>query len=418
MSEKQVFEHEQFAADLIAKQAHTLLFDAMGVGKTISVLNGLKKASGGSVSPFKCVVCAPNTIIGQWSNEVDLWLGWDCVVVSGDAQKREIKYRYFNDLDRNCVLIVNYSFLIKDKFISTLKSQFLILDEGYLFRNANTKVYQFLKHFVGQFDFVSILSGNLESFSLRQLRNVAGLLFEIPDSAKNSKESIIEFLGDQFIARRLKDIDVPFAVQVDPEIISVSQSLNSEQEKMLADLAIEENVQSKNADSYSARKYYNLNRQVLLSPRLIDLTKSRSPKENYVLERVHSCSKTGSVVVYCPDAKFFKLLKKDFIQDGTFEFVAIDGSQSIEQRKRSLNLFRLDENVKCLLISGVGKFGLNLQTANTLICVSVPVSKFDLYQMIGRLIRLDQEQKVTCYIPYHTGTAEESLVGKLINSNS
>ena len=86
----------------------------------------------------------------------------------------------------------------------------------------------------------------------------------------------------------------------------------------------------------------------------------------------------------------------------------------INIRNRNLGLFKFDGSVKCLLLSGVGKFGLNLQMADTLICMGVPKGKFDLTQVIGRLNRINQREKVVCYIPYHQDTVEEKLIKSLI----
>ena len=402
--------HEREAAEIIVQRPRVLLFDAMGTGKTVSVLYGLKKASDAVTEPVKCVVCAPNTLLGQWVEEISLWLeNFNAVVAVGDKETREIKYNYFSSVSKNAVLLTNYSLLVKDSYFNDLKAYALILDEGYLIRNRNTKAYQFLRSFIDRFSKVIILSGNTDSFTDQQFYDIASLMFP-GQVQKAEKQKMQEMLGDRYISRGTDTISKDIKTDVEPEVIPVPQALSETQQALLSETAVEENRAMK-TDNYSSRSYTKKRQAILNSPRILDSTNENSPKEEFMLKVIKTAE--GKCVVYCPDRKFFKLLKSD-LNTAEIKYSAVSGEMPINIRNRNLGLFKFDGSVKCLLLSGVGKFGLNLQMADTLICMGVPKGKFDLTQVIGRLNRINQREKVVCYIPYHQDTVEEKLIKSLI----
>lgn len=409
--EKTLLQHEIEAAEIIARQPRIMLFDAMGVGKTVSCLQGLIQAYKGHTEPVRVIVCVPNTLIGQWSQEVSEWFDQvehACVVGTGDKAQREMKYEYFTSVQTNVILLTNYSFLVKDDFFRKCSADALVLDEGFLLRNRNTRTYQFLRSFVDSFDKVVLLSGNAESFSNAQFYNIASLLFP-GEVKKGTKEQMISDLGERYISRGFEVLSETVKTTLEPEINFIVQDVTFHQKMMLSDLAVEENRAKKTAD-YNARKFYNRMLSILQSPRNFDFVYFNSPKETFMLEKIRETE--GKTVVYCSDRKFYKTIKKDLDVEH-IKYVMVSGEMPIQIRDRSLSIFKNDNETNVLLLSGVGKFGLNLQCASTLICMGVPKSRFELDQLIGRLNRIDQHERVQCFIPYHADSEEVQLVANL-----
>ena len=406
MQENILLEHEVKAAEIIARNPRVLLFDAMGTGKTVSVLEGLKRVSEQVSGVYKVIVCAPNTILDQWSQEIDKWLGWECIVVLGDADTRKLKYNHFVSTDKTQVLVINYQMLAKGE-LSGIKANALVLDEGYLFRNTSTKLYYFLKEkYVQNFEKVIVLSGNLKSLTDKQFYNMIDMIWP-GEFIKQPKELLKLALGEKFISREMSELSDGVIPISQPQVNLIGQELSDDQKKRLSELAIKENQAMKLSDSYSSKKFFQKRMDILRSPRIEDVQAISSPKEQYL----RNILETGDskVVIYCPDRRFFKLVKSNLNQMG-IKFSVVAGGMPVVLRNRNLNLFKLDENVRCLLISGVGKFGLNLQVSSQLVCMGVPSSVFDLEQMLGRLNRINQSEQVRCYIPYHINTEEEKQV--------
>ena len=404
MREKVLLEHEVQAAEIISQKPRVLLFDAMGTGKTVSVLEGLKRVSKQVVGAYKVIVSAPNTIIDQWVQEISLWLGWECVVALGDIETRKLKYNHFMTTDKTQILLTNYQLIAKGE-LTGIKANALVLDEGYLFRNTSTKLYHYLKEsYVQAFEKVVVLSGNLHSLSDKQFYNMVDMIWP-GEFIKHPKLQLKYLLGDRIISREMKDLSENKILPVEiPKINLIGQELSDEQKRLLAELAVKENQAMKSADSYSSKKFYRKRLDILRSPRIDDKMLQVSPKEDFLKGVLDSIKE--KVVIYCPDRRFFKLVKSD-LNGMDIKFSVVSGDMPLHIRNRNLNLFKLDDQVKCLLISGVGKFGLNLQNSNQLVCMGVPVKAFDLEQMLGRLNRINQDKQVQCYIPYHLDTDEE-----------
>lgn len=401
-----LFDYEIEAAEVIAQEPHILLFDAMGMGKTLSVLEGLKKASEGRTG-YKCVVCAPNTILGQWSDAILDWLapyGFKCVVITGTKSQREVKYNYFLSVKDSVILVTNYTLLTKDSFYSNKSFNALVLDEGYLIRNGNTKLYSFLRSFIPGVEKVIIMSGNVESLTNRQFYNIVSLLY--PNIPYGDKSYLISLLGNSYLSREFSVLPENAKIHVKPTISFIGQELSLDQDILLREIVLRENRASKIHDP-NLRKILKEHNDVLNSPRIFDPSLPNSPKEKFLLDKLSELK--GKTVVYCENRKFFKVIKSD-LNFSKINFVVVSGEMPIYLRDRSLELFRSDPKVTCLLLSGVGKFGLNLQVANNLICMGVPKNKFVLDQLLGRLDRINQFEPVNCFIPYHINTEEAETI--------
>ena len=68
-----------------------------------------------------------------------------------------------------------------------------------------------------------------------------------------------------------------------------------------------------------------------------------------------------------------------------------------------------DEGAQVLICSEIGSEGRNFQFAHNLVLFDLPLNPDLLEQRIGRLDRIGQTQTVQIHVPYHAGSAQESL---------
>ncbi|KAG9318996.1 P-loop containing nucleoside triphosphate hydrolase protein [Chiua virens] len=77
--------------------------------------------------------------------------------------------------------------------------------------------------------------------------------------------------------------------------------------------------------------------------------------------------------------------------------VAVNGTQSAEQRDQTIVAFQTDANCRVLLLSNVGAVGLNLTAATVVILFDQCWSRMLVNQIIGRAWRLGQTEAVVVY---------------------
>ena len=395
--------HEYEVGRVIACNDRVMLFDDMGMGKTVSVLIGLKKASEGLGRAYKAVVCAPPTILYQWAGEAADWAReFNVAVVSGNKETRSQIYEYFKSFDGNIILITSYGVFLKDPFYKEVLPDALVLDEAVLLRNKRSKLFQFVASIIHGIEKVVVMSGNVDMFTDGQFYDLASMLF--PGIIKCPKAGIISLLGERY-----QDGSIDMFVNKSPVIRPSGLYLSDEQNDKLYELDVEWNRYEKLGGNNRAN-ILNKRRSVMNSLRIFDPMGCMSQKESFMLNIVQAVeARHDKVVVYCPDVKFFKVLKKD-LAESDVKHVAVSGEMPIEIRERNLRLFHDDPGISCILLSGVGRFGLNLQEASELVCMDFRKGKQDLLQVIGRLNRIGQKNNVVCHVPYYIGTDEERKV--------
>ena len=65
------------------------------------------------------------------------------------------------------------------------------------------------------------------------------------------------------------------------------------------------------------------------------------------------------------------------------------------------------------MMTGAGKFGLNLQVSDTILFLDIPYTPSDVFQYIGRVLRTGQTKNVDVYFFYMLNTPEEDLFDSL-----
>ncbi|QQP58194.1 DNA repair and recombination protein RAD54Blike, partial [Caligus rogercresseyi] len=122
-----------------------ILADEMGLGKTlqtISLVYTLLKQSpisGESSTVQRCLILAPSSLLGNWKEEFNKWLGPERLrVFVGESSS--LKITEYIKYPNEPVVILSYEMFVRcfDE-LSRLKFQLLIADEGHRLKNSSIK---------------------------------------------------------------------------------------------------------------------------------------------------------------------------------------------------------------------------------------------------------------------------------------
>ncbi|CAG9574542.1 putative DNA repair and recombination protein RAD54 [Leishmania major strain Friedlin] len=123
-----------------------ILADEMGLGKTIqtvaTIYTCLKQGKHGQPTARKCLVVTPSSLVKNWCNEFDKWLGEGAVrhfAISESTPKGDrIISRFDGDGD---VLVISYDQLRKyiDRLSGLRSVELVVCDEGHRLKNAEVK---------------------------------------------------------------------------------------------------------------------------------------------------------------------------------------------------------------------------------------------------------------------------------------
>ena len=135
------------------------------------------------------------------------------------------------------------------------------------------------------------------------------------------------------------------------------------------------------------------------SPKAIELIKLiNSTKEKYV--------------IYAKFLEYHKILRS-YLDLAGINYVSITGEQSSKEKDNSKKKFYEDDSVRVILLTGAGKFGVNLQITNKLVFMDLPYTPSDVFQIIGRIFRTGQDKDVDIFMFYNKDSLEEDLFDNL-----
>ncbi|RLN33318.1 DNA annealing helicase and endonuclease ZRANB3 [Panicum miliaceum] len=126
---------------------------------------------------------------------------------------------------------------------------------------------------------------------------------------------------------------------------------------------------------------------------------------NQNLDPQSSCQKT---IIFAHHLKVLDGIQV-FVSDNGIKFVRIDGSTLQRERKEAVDSFRLDPEVKVVIIGiTAGGVGLDFSSAQNVVFVELPKSASELLQAEDRAHRRGQTNAVNIYIFCAKNTSDES----------
>ena len=135
-----------------AGAGRAVLADDMGLGKTIQAI-GVSEFLAREAGISKVLVVCPASVKSQWRNEIERFCARDCQLISGGIASRGVQYA------NNCFFTVcNYEQVLRDILsIERVKWDLIILDEGQRIKNWEAKTSRVIKGLRSRFALV--LSG-------------------------------------------------------------------------------------------------------------------------------------------------------------------------------------------------------------------------------------------------------------------
>lgn len=405
------------------------LADDMGLGKTlqtISFLQYLKEKYPGST---QLVVC-PTSLIFNWENELQKF----CPALryyTYYGLQREFNATHFEEYD---LVLTTYGVVRNDlEDLSNFLWQYIILDESQAIKNPDARVTKAVQHLrsvnrvilsgtpvqnntsdlFAQFNFLNPgLLGNREFFNRE---------FAIPIDKLGSKQKTLHLkkLIHPFTLRRTKE---QVATDLPDKTISVLWcTMEAAQRKLYNEYR----------DRYRTKLLHKIDedgiaksgldvlegllrlRQICDHPSLVDKSEENTynaVKIEELIREVQENAGDHKVLIFSQFTGMLQLIKKEFDEVGvTYNY--LDGSTTLPNRKKQVEEFQEDKNIKAFLISlKAGGVGLNLTVADYVYIVDPWWNPAAELQAIDRAHRIGQTRKVFAYKMICKDSVEEKIL--------
>ena len=157
----------------------------------------------------------------------------------------------------------------------------------------------------------------------------------------------------------------------------------------------------------SILKLYSDFTKVACCPQIFDNSYTNiSPKVIELIKQLKSSDK--KFVLFASYLEHHKIIRS-YLDKANIQYVSVTGEQSAKEKDQSKQQFYSNPEIKVILLTGAGKFGLNLQITNKLVFMTLPYTPSDVFQIIGRIFRIGQEEDVDILIIYHKDSLEEDM---------
>lgn len=432
---------------------NVILADEMGLGKTVqsvSMLGFLQNAQQ-IHGPFLVVV--PLSTLSNWAKEFRKWLpDMNVIVYVGTRASREVcqQYEFFSNkkVGRSIkfnTLLTTYEVVLKDKAVlSTIKWNYLMVDEAHRLKNSEAQLYTTLSEFSTKN--MLLITGTPLQNSVEEL----WALLHFLDSGKfNSKDDFVQNyknlssfneielgnlhmeLRPHILRRVIKDVEK----SLPPKIERILRVEMSPLQKQYYKWILERNFQDLNkgvrgnqvsllnivvelkkccnhpflfesADhGYGGDPNTNdsskLERIILSSGKLVILDK--------LLVKLHETN--HRVLIFSQMVRMLDILAEYMSLRG-FQFQRLDGSTKAELRHQAMEHFNApgSDDFCFLLSTRAGGLGINLATADTVIIFDSDWNPQNDLQAMSRAHRIGQQDVVNIYRFVTSKSVEEDIL--------
>ncbi len=410
----QLYNFQESAIQQMEELDHVLLFDEMGLGKSIQALEHVQRKN---LKP--CLINCPKTLIWNWFQEIQKWYPNETPIVFQNTDQfldafLDNKNRFFimwHDLlsrfNRDDVLAV----------LPKLNWKSYIVDEAHLFRNWKTKRGEAFLLFNNPKIKKIILTGTpivnsaLDLYPLMQLTDVNISPLEIQDrytftrstpygrvsqGVRNSAE-LRERIGNKWIRRTKTQVLKDLPPKTESTLPLQMDEDQQEAYYRLVDMMMIELDSGLTITADGVLAMITRMRQLCLDPRILGKTSS-SAKTNALLELIESHD--GKVVVYTNFKQYVDILQKD-LEARKIKNTRVTGNEKPTERMANVRRFDEDPSTKVFLATQAGGLGLNLTKANVIVICDRWWNKARTSQAIDRIHRIGQKDPISA-ITLHT----------------
>lgn len=443
----------KFLVDRLEKYGMGFIADDVGLGKTIQAIGAFKYMFDNNKIKNLVIVCK-KSIRSQWANEIKTFLDLDADIYIADdsKKKREKVYDEINKNTGNTVLIINYHLLLKD--VSSIKCDMAIFDEVHVAKKYNGEINKVCRSLTKKANYCLFMTGtpimsNPEDMygiiSIKdqkyfgKLKDFKNRYFTIYYNGRYATLVGFKNLNElrdkmqNLILRRTANevaIDLPEIVPIKKECkideaqrgcleVAHTQTKLVEDKmeiikKKLKNTELEQEQKNKLFGEYKnlegrLKGFIAIEQAIANTPVMFHYSKSNGVKQVYkdltpsisylsdkmvqFIDIVESIKDSGGKVVcftkyetvakYCVD-----LLSKNKI--GAVEYC---GQMSGEERDKSVNDFKNEDDITAIVGSDAMAEGLNLQCANNIINIDLPFNVAIYNQRVGRIRRAGSSHK-------------------------
>lgn len=414
--------------------------DDPGLGKTAQVLGYVKLLQKVMKKvDVKILVVATSSILFQWESETKKFTNLIPKVVDGKSKKaRQTAYKNFQTGAQN-ILIINYTKILYDfDDINKIKFDAIVFDEASALKDRTTKIHQYYTWLTKNVDRVVMLTATPISNNLEEFYNLFDLFHQnfLPEY-KEFRDAFLEtkpvkvkkggrtFTIDTVVGSKLDMIPV-FRQMIEPyyirrlnsdkgefshlkmNIIKRPIPMSKEQKMLCAELKRQHYA----SDDSQALKIHSDFTKISCAPQIYGQDYSNFSPKAVELIKIFKQNPDKKYVLFAKFTEYHQILR-DYFDKAGIEYVSITGKQSSKEKEENKVRFNTDPNVRVILMTGAGKFGLNLQSTNQFIFVDMPYTPSDVFQYIGRVYRTGQTQDVDIHFFYHCNSLEENLFQSL-----
>jgi chromodomain-helicase-DNA-binding protein 1 len=441
-----------FLAHNWCRGTNVILADEMGLGKTVQTvafINWLRHDRGQD-GPFICVV--PLSTMPAWADTFNNWTpDVNYVIYTGreearstirdkellvDGNPRKIKFN---------VLLTTYEYVLADwQFLSSIKWQFLAVDEAHRLKNRESQLYE------------RLLSFNAPSRLLitgTPIQNTLGELSALMDFLMPGKITVdenVDLASDDASHKlaELSDAIQPYMIRRTKE--KVESDLPPKSEKILrvelSDIQLEyyKNILTRN---YEALNEGGVGHKQSLLNIVMELKKAsnhallfpnaegRLVKENATKDETLKAIITSSGKMMLLDRLLTKLkadghrvlifsqmvhmldILTDYLKLRNYTYQRLDGTVPASDRKVAIDHFNApgSDDYCFLLSTRAGGLGINLMTADTVVLFDSDWNPQADLQAMARAHRIGQQKPVSVYRLVSKDTIEEEILERARN---
>ncbi len=411
-----LYTYQKEGVKRIIETGRILLADDMGLGKTIQAIAATEIFVRYLNVKSVLIIC-PTSLKFQWKREIEKFTDRQAVVVEGLIHTRKDLY------ESQCLYkIISYGVCRSDlELIANCKADLIIIDEAQRIKNWKTQTAQSVKKIFSEYAIV--LTGTPLENRIDDLHSIVeyidryklGPLFRFLDEHQILDEkgklkgyknlrTINKTIGDILLRRTKKEIadqlqgrvDKNYFVDMTKEQIADHESYYDVVSKLvhkwirLGFLSEEERQQlltSLNCMRMVCDSTYILNRRADHNNKIREL----SDLLGDLLE-----DKENKIVIFSQWKRMFELVIP-LLHKLNIPYEYLNGDLPAKDRKRIIDKFQEDLELKIFLSTDAGGVGVNLQSANVLINLDLPWNPAVLEQRVGRIFRIGQKKQVSVY---------------------
>jgi chromodomain-helicase-DNA-binding protein 1 len=441
-----------FLAHNWCRGTNVILADEMGLGKTVqtvSFMNWLRHDRQQD-GPFICVV--PLSTMPAWADTFNNWTpDINYVIYTGredarstirdkellvDSNPRKIKFN---------VLLTTYEYVLADwQFLSSIKWQFLAVDEAHRLKNRESQLYEKLQQFNAPSRL--LITGT-------PIQNTLGELAALMDFLMPGKITVDEEvdLASEDASHKLAELSEaiqPYMIRRTKE--KVENDLPPKSEKILrvelSDIQLEyyKNILTRNYEALNeggaGQKQSLLNivmelkkasNHALLFPNAEakflkgDATKDETLKalittsgKMMLLDRLLTkLKKDGHRVLIFSQMVHMLDILTDYLKLRNYTYQRLDGTVPSSERKIAIDHFNApgSDDYCFLLSTRAGGLGINLMTADTVVLFDSDWNPQADLQAMARAHRIGQTRPVSVYRLVSKDTIEEEILERARN---